>query len=140
MSSFQCYGWNEHSLLTSIVLKNDTVISQQAIVPAESGLHFLQQEKTGLIKVLRNIEFWSRDSIENYKPLPEALFFQAGNTVDLQTQFTHAIRINPKYPLTKFVQYLTGQTHRIQHQALQNNQVMLKEAADSSWISILNPP
>jgi hypothetical protein len=138
--SSSCYAWDGHNLLTSMAVKKNPNVSHEAIIPAEDLTHFLQKEKTGLSKILRNFEFWSRDSLPGYRALPEDLFFNPKNNFNLQIQFMHAIRINPKIPLVLFLQYLPAEKHRIHHQPLMPQQVMLQEAVESGWVKIPNPP
>lgn len=115
--SLSSKAWEAHFLLTYLALKNMPEISHTPTIPAETLDTFLEKEKTGLTKLLRDNEQWSQQHLTAYAPLPTNLIFtgKIAPNQSLRTAFLTSIRVNPELPYPLFLQYSFGEKHRIQH-------------------------
>jgi hypothetical protein len=135
------YAWDCHPLFTYGALKNMPEINHAPTVPAETLTSFLQKEHAGLVKLLDENEQWSRQHITFYPPLPATLRFNdIDNSLPIQTQFIHAIRVNPDLGYPLFVQYLPGNSHKINKHPLVKSKLMAPSVEHAQWICLANPP
>lgn len=132
-------AWNAHTILTYPALKNIPTLAVPAF-PAEPLPDFLLKERSGLIKLLKENETWSRAHIPYYPPLPDNIAFgNAKSSTPLLIQFLYAIRVNPTLHFPLFLQYPPNVSHRIHGHPLVTSAVMLPNLA-ATWVYISNPP
>ncbi|CAM2872849.1 hypothetical protein [Moritella viscosa] len=101
-------AWSEHSLITYPILKTIPDVADQVPIKVETLAEFVTAEAQGLETLLASNEDWLRQNVLYYKPRPDTLAFDAAGQ-DLQTSFTHAIRINPNARVNPYIQLLPGQ-------------------------------
>ncbi|ARI66601.1 hypothetical protein [Coxiella burnetii] len=133
-------AWDGHFSLSYVALKNMPEIAHKATIPAETLTAFLQKERLGLVKLLRENEIWSQQNIPYYPPVPHDLVFKGDDSKPLKMQFVEAIRINPNLKFPLFVQYPPGEKHRIQGHPLVKRDVMLPLVTKAGWVYVPNPP
>lgn len=135
------YAWEAHSLLTFFALQKMPEINSAPLVAAETLEHFLQKEKTGLIKLLDEHEQWAIQHIVTYPPLPASLTFKAlaQQNKPLKMGFMQSIRVNPTLELPLYIQNLPGSSHQ-NSSPLPVAKAMKAWLADQPSIRIYDPP
>lgn len=103
------HAWNNHCLCSYPALGAMPEVRDASPVRAESFDSFVAAEQRGLAAVLRDEEMWARIYVPNYPRLPDQLVFREGAPAeDLRVRFIAALRINPRLPLTLFIQPRLG--------------------------------
>ncbi len=99
------YAWSNHTLCSYPALGSMPEVRGASPVTAESLESFVAAEQRGLAVVLRDEDIWARAHVPRYPRLPDQLVFRAGGSAgDLRARFIAALRINPRLPLTLFIQ------------------------------------
>lgn len=103
-------AWTEQPLISYKVLQALPEVKDAGPVVVEDLAMFLAGDEKGLADVLRHEEEWARQNLSYYMPLPDTLTFQAtGNTEDIVKRFCHAIRVNPGFYFSLYIQLVPGQ-------------------------------
>jgi hypothetical protein len=109
----QAIAWTEHPLISYQTLSALPEVRDAKPVKAEELDAFLKAEEKGLAAALAQEEAWARQNLAWYKPLPQALAFQAtGDSKDIRRRFCHAVRINPDAPFALYLALLPGMDAR----------------------------
>ncbi len=111
-------AWEGHYLLSHIVLRDWTEVSQEANIITQSLESFVDAQKDALVLFLKEQEAWAKQHVSNYPSLPSDLIFEPGSATgpDLTKKFLMALRINPDLNYANFLLYPPGVAHRIKNQ------------------------
>ncbi len=102
-------AWSNHTLCSYPALGSMPEVRDASPVTAESLESFVVAEQRVLAVVLRDEEIWARAHVPRYPPLPDQLVFRTGGpTGALRGRFIAALRINPRVPLSLFIQPRPG--------------------------------
>jgi len=109
LSARPVWAWTEHPLVIHETLAALPEVRDAGQVKVEDLDAFLMAEEQGLARLLAGEEAWARQNLEWYKPLPDALTFEAtGNPGDIRGRFCRAARINPDSRFSLYLQYVPG--------------------------------
>ena len=103
------HAWSNHTLCSYPALEVMPQVRDASPITAESLESFVAAEQRGLVVVLRGEEIWARGHVPRYPRLPDPLVFRDdGSAGHLRARFLAALRINPRLPLTLFIQPRLG--------------------------------
>ncbi len=101
-------AWSNHSLGTTLALRELPALSQGAAVTVEPLEDFLHSEAAGLQVLLDEQEAFAQSNFSGYPARPATLRWQVEGSGARQSDFLKALRISPKIKLATFVQALPG--------------------------------
>jgi len=102
------WSWSAHSILTRAALGDEPAL--QASVQTEALLDFVAAERTGLARLLGEIEARAEKDVPAYAPFPPALAFDpTAQGPALRESFLRALRVNPLVPLSLYRQPARGE-------------------------------
>ncbi|MCX5851160.1 MAG: hypothetical protein NT072_03760 [Deltaproteobacteria bacterium] len=104
------YAWTEQPLISYRILQVIPEVRNAEPVVVEDLDSFLIAEEKNLADLLAQEEKWARQNLSYYKPLPDVLAFQpTGYRSDVRQRFCHAIRVNPDFYFSLYLQLVPGE-------------------------------
>ena len=102
------FAWSNHSLGTTLALRELPAVKQGAAIPLEPLEDFLRTEAAGLQVLLDAQESFALANFPGYPARPAALRWQVAGAGARQRDFLQALRVSPEIKLANFVQALPG--------------------------------
>ena len=107
-------AWDGHFSPSYVALKNMPGIAHKATILAETLTAFLQKRTLRVSKIASRKSNLITTKYPLVLPVLYDLVFKGDDSKPLKMQFVEAIRINPDLEFPFFVQYPSGEKHRIQ--------------------------
>jgi hypothetical protein len=102
------FAWSNHSLGTTLALRDVPALKQGAAVTVEPLEDFLRTEALGLQALLDEQEAFALANFPGYPARPAVLRWQVEGEGARKRDFLKALRISPEIKLANFVQALPG--------------------------------